>query len=58
MIDYVKKIEDIDPNFFNDLRKSNHGYNGNSNPYHLEADGNVYGHTLMVYQEFTKKAKY
>lgn len=52
MINWIEKIE---PNFFKELKNTSHNYKDHTNPWHLEADGNVYGHTLMVYNEAIKQ---
>ena len=52
---WIAEIERIDSNFFKDLKNCTHRYDpqgiNKPNKYHLEADGNVYGHTLMVYEK-------
>lgn len=52
---WIAEIERIDSNFFKDLKNCTHRYDpqgvNKSNKYHLEEDGNVYGHTLMVYEK-------
>lgn len=49
--DWIKQIEAIDFHYLEALKTCTHKYEDNPNPYHLEHDGNVWGHTLDVYEK-------
>jgi len=52
IVNWIEKIEKIDPGFFTEMRNSSHAYSDEKqNPYHLEHNGNIYGHVLEVYTQ-------
>lgn len=53
MINWIEKIEELEPDFFDDMKECNHAWDEvTENPYHKE--GSVWNHTLLVLQEADK----
>jgi predicted kinase len=54
-MNWIEKIDELSTDYLQPLRDCTHAYSVDKpNPWHVECDGNVFGHVMMVYDNAVK----